>query len=92
MAIYSTLGLTGMLAGLLREHGLGAPLFLLFMLLVAATIVTHGIKARAGRAEIAVGLGVATAYLLVFFRMSILEERSHLIEYGVLGVLIYAAL
>ena len=67
VAIYSTLGLTGMLAGLLREHGLGAPLFLLFMFLVAATVVTHGIKARAGRAEIAVGLGVATAYLLVLF-------------------------
>ena len=65
VAIYSTLGLTGMLAGFLREHGLGAPLFLLFMFLVAATVVTHGIKARAGRAEIAVGLGVATAYLLV---------------------------
>ena len=92
VAIYSTLGLTGMLAGLLREHGLDAPLFLLFMLLVAATVVTHGIKARAGRAEITVALGVATAYLLVLFRMSILEERSHLIEYGVLGVLIYAAL
>lgn len=92
VAIYSTLGLTGMLAGLLREHGLGAPLFLLFMFLVAATVVTHGIRARAGRVEIAVGLGVATAYLLVLFRMSILEERSHLIEYGVLGVLIYAAL
>ncbi|MCY3801586.1 MAG: VanZ family protein [Chloroflexi bacterium] len=92
VAIYSTLGLTGMLAGFLRERGLGAPLFLLFMLLVAATVVTHGIKARAGRAEIAVALGVATAYLLVFFRMSILEERSHLIEYGVLGILIYAAL
>ena len=33
-----------------------------------------------------------TAYLLVFTRMTVPTERSHLIEYGVVGVLIYEAL
>ena len=97
IAIYSTLGLARTLAGALREHGLlGAsfPLvsFLLAISLVGATIVTHGLNARPGGVEIAVALGVTAAYLLVFLRMASLEERSHLIEYGVVGVFIYEAL
>ena len=92
VAIYSTLGLTGTLAGLLREHGLLTPFFVFCMFLVAATAVTQGVKARAGPAEIAVALGVAAAYLMVFVRMTIPEERTHLIEYGVVGVFIHAAL
>ena len=97
MAIYSTLGLARTLAGALREHGLlGAsfPLvsFLLAIFLVGATIVTHGLNTRPGGVEVAVALGVTAAYLLVFLRMASLEERSHLIEYGVVGVFIYEAL
>ena len=96
-AIYSTLGLARTLAGALREHGpLDASFdlvaFVLSMLLVGATIVTQGLKKRPGGAEIAVALGVAAAYLMVFLRMVSLEERTHLIEYGVVGVFIYAAL
>ena len=94
LAIYATLGLTGTLAEALREYGLlnAAVFFLLGMFLVGATIVTQGIKVRPGGAEIAVALGVTAAYLMVFTRMAILEERTHLIEYGVLGVFIHEAL
>ena len=94
VAIYSTLGLTGALAEALREYGLlnAAVFFLLGMFLVGATVVTQGIKVRPGGAEIAVALGVAAAYLMVFTRMTILEERTHLMEYGVLGVFIHEAL
>ena len=97
LAIYSTLGLARTLAGALREHGLLGPAFplvsfLLAMSLVGATVVAHGLKARPGGAEIAVALGVTAAYLLVFLRMVGPEERSHLIEYGVVGVFIYEAL
>ncbi len=91
VAIYSTLGLAPKLAGLLRAQGLLGAAFVLGMLLVAATIVTQGLRARAGWAEIAVALGVAAAYLLVFVRMAI-PERTHLIEYGVVGVFIHGAL
>ena len=62
------------------------------MILVGATIVTQGVKARPGGTEIAVALGVTAAYLMVFLRMAVLEERTHLIEYGVLGVFIHEAL
>ncbi len=93
-AIYATLGLTGTLAEWLREHGFldAAVFFLLGMFLVGATIVTQGVRVRIGRTEIAVVMGIVAAYLMVFTRMAILEERSHLIEYGVLGVFIYEAL
>ena len=94
VAIYSTLGLTGTLAEWLREYGLldAAVFFLLGMFLVGATVVTQGVRVRIGRVEIAVTLGIMAAYLMVFTRMAILEERTHLIEYGVLGVFIHQAL
>ena len=92
-AIYSTLGLANTLAWALRERGLlDVASFWLGMLLVGATIVAFGLKARPGGLEIAVMLGVTAAYVLLLLRMVIPEERSHLIEYGVVGVFIYAAL
>ncbi len=99
VAIYSTLGLAQSLVGALREHGLyylaldvTLVLFVLGMILVMATVITQGLKTRPGGAEIVVALGVTVAYLLVFTRMAIPTERSHLIEYGVLSVLIHEAL
>ena len=97
VAIYSTLGLARTLTDALRENGLLGPAvplvsFLLAMSLVGANVVAHGLKARPGGVEIAVALGVTAAYLLVFLRMVGPEERSHLIEYGVVAVFIYEAL
>lgn len=92
VAIYSTLGLARTLAGVLRDRDLIAASFLLGMLLVGVAIVTLALKTRPGGAEIGIALGVAAVYLLVFLRMTIPEERSHLIEYSVVAVLIYEAL
>ena len=97
VAIYSTLGLAWTLAGALRDSGLldrSLPvlMFLMGMVLVGATIVTRGLKVRPGGVEVAVALGVATAYFMVFVRIAILEERSHLIEYSVVAGLIHEAL
>ncbi len=96
-AIASSLWVGGELAGALRdlealEEALSVGLFLLGMLLVGATAVLQGVWARPGRLELAVAAGIVAVYLLVFLRMAVLEERSHLIEYGVLGVFVYAAL
>ena len=95
VAIYATLGLAQTLAETLQERGLldiSIGLFLLCMFLVAVTILTQALKVRPGGAEVAVVIGVATAYLLVFTRMTVPTERSHLIEYGVVGILIFEAL
>ena len=91
-AIYSTLGLARTLAGVLRTHGLLEALFMLSFLLVGAVIVAYGLKTRPGGLEIGVALGVAAVYILVFVRMATPEERTHLIEYGVLSIFIYEAL
>ena len=92
VAIFSTLGLAATLAGALRDRGLLDAAFGLGMLLVGAAIVTLALKTRPGSAEIGIALGVAAASLLVFVRMAIPEERTHLIEYGVVAVFIYEAL
>ena len=91
-AIYSTLGIVRPLAGVLREQGLLGGLFMLGMLLVGGAILTQGLKTRPRGAEIGVALGVAAVYLLLFTRIATPEERTHLIEYGVVAVFIYEAL
>jgi hypothetical protein len=93
LAIYSTLGLAGQLAELLREEGLLTNLFFLSMFMIAATVLALGLKMRPAGAEIGVALGVAAVYILLFIRMGItIEERTHLMEYSVVGALIYQAL
>lgn len=92
-ALYSTLGLARTLAAVLGDSDLiGVGLFLLCCILVLATAVTQGWKTRPGGLEAVVALGVTAAYLLVFVRMSIPTERSHLIEYGVVVLFIHEAL
>ncbi len=91
-AIASSLWGGGQLPEALRdvpalEETLGGALFLLGLLLVGATAIALGV-----RLDIAVGLGIVAVYLLAVLRVGVLEERSHLIEYGVLAVFVYAAL
>ena len=92
VAIYSTLGLARTLTDKLGNEFFSVWLFLLGCILVLATVVTQGLRVRPGGAEIAVALGVAAAYLLVIVRMSVVTERSHLVEYGVVAVFIHEAL
>ena len=66
---------------------------MLCFLLVLATIVTQGLTTRPRGAEICVAIGVVACYVMVLVRMAIpAVERTHLIEYGVVGVFIYEAL
>ncbi len=94
-AIYSTLGLAGTLAETLREYELleVSSLVLFAMFLLGATIFTLGIRLRPGGAEVAVLLGLTFVYLLLFLRTTVgPAERTHLMEYGVLGVFVHEAL
>lgn len=90
--IYSTLGLTQTLAGILRNRELLDATFGLAMLIIGVAIVTVAVRARPSGIEIGVGFAVFAAYLLAFLRMAIPEERTHLIEYSVVALLIYEAL
>jgi len=63
------------------------------MFLVGMTILTQGLRVRPGGIEIAVMLGIAAAYVLLVLRSTASPaERTHLMEYGVVGVFIHAAL
>lgn len=92
VAIYSTLGLARTLAGILRDEGILVAAFLTGMILVGATVAVLGLMRRPGAAEIGIALGIATAYFMVMLRMALPEERTHLIEYGVVAVFIHEAL
>lgn len=93
VAIYSTLGLAGTLAEVLRERNLLDASFTLAFLLVVAAIVGSALKRRPGRREIWVALGVTAVFGMVVVRMGIgPEERTHLFEYGLLAVLVHQAL
>ena len=93
LAIYSTLGLASRWAATLGQYDFfGVGLFLLGCFLVLATVITQGLKVRPSGLEIAVALGITAVYILLFVRMAIPTERSHLVEYGVVAVFIYEAL
>jgi len=91
--IYSTLGLTGKLSQELRNHNLLGIAFASGFLLIVVGIVGSGIAKRARWQTVWVTLGVVAVYGMVMTRMFISpEERTHLIEYGIVAVLIYRAL
>ena len=93
VAIYSTLGLAGTLAEVLRENNLMRASFFFLMFLTVAAIVGSGLKKRPGRREVWVALGVTAVYGMTVLRMGVSpEERTHLFEYGIVAVLIYNAL
>ena len=51
-----------------------------------------GLRRGVSAGEVGVALGVGTAYFFLLVRMASPEERSHVIEYGVLALLIHEAL
>ena len=91
-AIYSTLGFAGTLAARFAGTGVGEWIFAAACLLILIAVVTQGLSRRPTAAEWGVALGIAAVYALVFARMAIPTERSHLVEYGVVAICIHAAL
>ncbi len=90
--LYSTLWVTPMVAASPLFRNLNAALFLLGMMLVGATVVVRGLKLRLTGLNLSVVLGVVATYVLVFVRFTSTEERSHLIENGVIAAFIHEAL
>lgn len=92
LSIYLTLGLSPKLSGMLRSNGLLEPAFLLAFILIGLSLIVLGLKQKRGRQELGIIVGVLAAYILVFVRMEMPEERTHLIEYSVVAALIFEAL
>jgi hypothetical protein len=92
IAIYSTLGPGGALAAFLRERNLLRISISLVVLLAVGFIAWRWLRSRPNIGEVGVALGIAAVYLFAWIRIPIPEERTHLIEYSLVAVLIYLAL
>lgn len=90
--IYATLGPAYVLAAQLRQRNLLRVSFVLVLLLVVAVIAWRWVKQRPGWEEIGVAIGIMVVYLWAIARIESTEERTHLIEYSLVAILIYQAL
>ncbi|MBT8196836.1 MAG: VanZ family protein, partial [Bacteroidia bacterium] len=59
---------------------------------VLGIIVLHGLVTKKHILEIALWIGIFSVYFLIVLRMTSEEERSHMIEFSILAICIYAAL
>ena len=91
-AIYSTLGLAGEIAAELRNRQLLDGLFFVSFLAIIVGVVAVARRTRPGGIELGVLVGVIAVAVMVVLRMGIPEERTHLIEYGMVAALIHEAL
>lgn len=89
--VYSTLLTASVLSDVLYHEGLVTVLFLGAMALMGLAVLTQGLRVRPRGLEIGVALGIFAVYMMIFLRLAI-PERSHLIEYGVVSVLLHEAL
>ncbi|MGI9544345.1 MAG: VanZ family protein [Cyclobacteriaceae bacterium] len=89
-AIFSTLFFGQPLARIFGNQNIQAAIFMLGMLLVGAAILVHALWTKPSKIEIAILLGIAAVYIMFILRLG-LPERSHLIEYSVLAIVIHKA-
>ncbi|WP_372975286.1 VanZ family protein [Muriicola sp.] len=90
LTILSTLFIGQPLAEELRDQNVQAVIFLLGLILVAVAVILHGLVRRPGTVEYAVLIGIVSVYVMFFFRLGA-PERTHLIEYSVLALLLHKA-
>ena len=92
IAIYSTLGVARVGVEYLRERNLLRLTVAAILLAGAAVIAARLVHRRPGPRELAVAFGFAVIYSVAVLRMERAEERLHLLQYGLVAGLIYAAL
>lgn len=90
ITILSTLFIGQPLANELRDQNVQAIFFVLGMVLVATAVIIHGFLTKPSNIEYAILFGIIAVYVMFFFRLGA-PERSHLIEYSVLTILLHKA-
>ena len=90
--IFASIWLAGSVAEFLRDRGLISNAIWLVLFLVGLSVVINGIRSKASGFEVVIWIGLFAVYLMVMLRMTLPEERSHLIEYSVLALFIFEAL
>ena len=90
--VYLTLGVVRDLLQPLEATGWGPWLFLSGCFLVLVFVLTQGMTTLPRWPEIVAGMGIAAVYGGTLMSIAKPEERMHLIIYGIVALLIYAAL
>ena len=76
----------------LRTRGLLASAIWGLVVVAAAAGAAFLVRQRPGRWEVALLVAAGGAYQILLRRLHIIQERIHLVQYGVVGGLAYAAL
>ena len=92
LTIYSTLGVVRDWFLMVESSGWGSYLFVLVSGIILLIVVTQGMTSIPNLREIGVMTGIILIYWFVFSQMSHPEERIHIIMYGVVALMIHAAL
>jgi drug/metabolite transporter (DMT)-like permease len=92
LLIYAAAYFVQFLLDALRTRGLLAAAVWGAVIVAAAAGAAFVVRDRPGRWEVALLFAAAGVYLLLLRHLHILQERIHLIEYGTVGGLTYAAL
>ena len=95
VAIFATADVARTVADALRDTGwleLAPSLFSGGMLLIGAMIFVQGLREGSRGAEVGFALGVTAIAVIGFARGLAAAERSHLIEYAVLALIVHEAL
>ena len=91
MAIALTLFLSGRIINFLGNQDIQAMIFVFGMILTAMALIFNAFRSKASVRQLAVWIGIAAVYVMLFLRLG-LAERSHLMEYSILAMLIHQAL
>lgn len=92
LTIWSTASIAVPVAEYLRDAGLLGILFAVGFLLVVITIFWMGFASSRRAIEVGLLLGILAVYVLVLVRISLPEERTHLVEYSIVALLILEGL
>ena len=92
LGISATLIIDRPFRDLIKSQDVDAILFLYGMFMWGLAAFFHGIRRKTSVLEVWVVVGLMCVYFMVFFRMTLPTERSHLIEYGILALFVWEAL
>jgi hypothetical protein len=90
--IYASAYSVQLLLDELRERGMLGPTIWGVLIVAGAAALAVVSRTRPGPWELALLVAAAGAYLLLLRHLTIVQERVHLLEYGAVGGLGYAAL
>ena len=91
-AIYASLPFVRSVSNALRDRGWLANAILLVLAAAALVIVVAILRRRPGWRQMAVLTAMALLYAVAIARLRQPEERMHLLQYGLFGALVFAAL